>query len=185
MPASHRVTALVEQRQVEATTRRLRELGLDADDLRVTPARAPVTDHARPLRSVRPGHLVIARGVGAVPGVVAGLAIAVGSSLALVPAAVLVGLGAALGAVAVTGGGPRAPRPAAGEARTRLDDHHRVVAHCRQGQVRGVEHILRRAGTLESTWPRPHTSSRAQEPGRPRPAADQLDTPPEGIVVRS
>lgn len=57
--------------------------------------------------------LLVCRAAGAVPGAAAGVAIAFGAGLSLLPTAVLGGVGAALGAVAAIGDGPRA-RPVAG-----------------------------------------------------------------------
>jgi hypothetical protein len=191
MSPAQRVVALVGAHRVERACQRLRELGLDDAGIQVERLSVPVPGSPRgaatfvPGLAERRGYVLLARAVGAVPGAFAGLAITLGAGLTVVPAILMLTVGAAIGMVAVTGwthhGRRRAPEPVL--ELPHVEEHVRLEAHCSPPQLERVERVLLDAGAtlIERPAAEPSRPSVEREPLEPRPR--QEDTPPNGLEL--
>lgn len=185
-PTPHRVVALIEAHQVERARARLRDLGLDDEGIHVEHPSVPLSGSPRGVAAIGPGeparrgYVLLARAVGAVPGAFAGLAITLGSGLTVVPAVVMITLGAAIGMAAVTGRTTRRPRGASAQVLElpHVEEHVRLEAHCPPPQVERVERLLEESGGTLVERPRP-----TRHDGDPPPRPRREDTPPGGFEL--
>lgn len=186
MSTSHRVVVLIEAHRVERATARLRDVGIDEGDVHVERLSVPLPEGSHgvsalgPGRPARRGHVLLARAVGTVPGAFAGLAITLGAGLTVVPAVLMITLGAAIGMAAVTGPRGRRPRGATAEVLElpQVEEHVRLEAHCPPPRLEQVERLLQEAGGAPIERP---GADRPDE--RPAPGPGGEDTPPGGFEL--